>query len=97
LTPREVDVLVAMIKTDTAWRPRTPSEVKNILATDNRRLILKETNMGKSNFTKIINKLIAIHLLVLTTNSKYVVNELLKPQIDKNGKIEIKFVLDVVQ
>jgi hypothetical protein len=96
LTPRELEILVSMIKIDNAWVPRTPNEVKNILSTDNRRLILKDTNMGKSNFTKIINKLIAIHLLVLNTSSKYVVNELLKPQIDKQGKIEIKFVLDVV-
>jgi hypothetical protein len=97
LTPREVDVLVAMIKIDNAWVPRVPSEVKNMLATDNRRLVLKETNMGKSNFTKIINKLIAIHLLVLSIDSKYVINELLKPAIDKNNKIELRFVLDVVQ
>jgi hypothetical protein len=97
LTPREIDVLVAMIKIDNAWVPRTSSEIKNILATDNRRLVLKETNMGKSNFTKILNKLIAIKLLVLSTESKYVINPLLKPVIDKNNKIELKFVLDVVQ
>jgi hypothetical protein len=84
-----------MIKIDNAWVPRTPTEIKNILSTDNRRLVLKETNMGKSNFTKIINKLIAIRLLVLNKDSKYVINELLKPAIDK-GKIELKFILDVV-
>ena len=95
LTPREVDVLVAMIKVDTQWIPRAPSEIKNILSTDNRRLILKECNMGKSNFTKIINKLIAIKLLVLSTDTKYVVNELLKPKMDSKGKIDIRFVLDV--
>jgi hypothetical protein len=95
LTPREIDVLVAMIKVDNAWVPRAPSEVKNILATDNRRLVLKEVNMGKSNFTKIINKLIAIRLLVLSTDSKYVINELLKPKISKDNKIELRFVLNV--
>jgi hypothetical protein len=95
LTPREIDVLTAMIKLDINWVPRTPLEVKNILSTDNRRLVLKETNMGKSNFTKIINKLIAIKLLVLSTDNKYVINELLKPKIDKDNRIEIKFILNV--
>jgi len=95
LTPREIDVLVAMIKIDNAFVPRTPTEVKNIISTDNRRLILKETNMGKSNFTKILNKLIAIRLLVLSKDSKYVINELLKPKLDNNNKIELRFVLNV--
>lgn len=97
LTPREIDVLVEMIKIDISWVPRTPLEVKNILSTDNRRLILKETHMGKSNFAKIINKLISIKLLVLSTDTKYVINELIKPKIDSKGKVEIRFVLDVVQ
>jgi hypothetical protein len=97
LTPREIDVLVAMIKIDNLWTPRTPSEVKNILSTDNRRLILKDCNMGKSNFTKVLNKLISISLLVLSTEGKYIVNELLKPAIGKDNKIELRFVLDVVQ
>jgi hypothetical protein len=97
LTPREMDVLIAMIKIDIQWIPRTPTEVKNIISTDNRRLILKECNMGKSNFTKILNKLISIKLLVLSTDTKYVINELLKPKIDDKGKITVRFVLDVVQ
>ena len=96
LTPREMDVLVEMVKIDIAWIPRTPLEVKNIISTDNRRLILKETRMGKSNFTKILNKLISIKLLVLSTDNKYIINDLLKPKIDSKGKIEIRFVLDVV-
>lgn len=95
LTPREIDVLVAMIKIDNAWIPRMPGEIKNILSTDNRRLMLQETNMGKSNFTKIVNKLISINLLVLSTDTKYVVNELLKPQIGKDNKIELRFYLEV--
>ena len=97
LTPREMDVLIAMVKLDIEWIPRTPTEVKNIISTDNRRLILKETNMGKSNFTKVLNKLISIKLLVLSTEGKYVINELLKPKIDDKGKVHIRFVLDVVQ
>jgi hypothetical protein len=94
LTPREMDVLTSMIKVDIAWVPRS-SEIKDILSTDSRRIILRETNMGKSNFTKVINKLISIGLLVLSTDSKYIINDLLKPKIDSKGKVEVRFVLDV--
>jgi hypothetical protein len=51
--------------------------------------------MGKSNFTKILNKLISIGLLVLSTDKKYIINDLLKPKVDSKGKIEIRFILDV--
>jgi hypothetical protein len=95
LTPREMDALIAMIKIDAQWTPKLPSEIKNVLATDNRRLVLKEITMGKSNFTKIINKFISIGLLVLSTDNKYIVNDLLIPKIDKNNKIDLRFVLDV--
>jgi predicted transcriptional regulator len=95
LTPREMEVLTEMIKVDMAWVPRTASEVKNVLSTDSRRSVLKETNMGKSNFTKILNKLISIGLLVLSTDNKYIINDLLKPKIDSKGKVEVRFVLDV--
>jgi hypothetical protein len=97
LTQREVDVLCSMIKLDNNWAPRSPSDVKNILSTDSRRLMLKETGMNKSNFTKIVKKMTVIGLLVLSTDGKYVVNELLKPSIDDKGKIEVKFVLNVIQ
>lgn len=95
LTPREIDVLCAMIKIDIAWSPRTPSEAKNLLSTDNRRLIMKDANMHKSNFNKIINKLKSIGLLILASDDNYVINELLKPVINNKGKIEITFILDV--
>ena len=52
LTPREIDILTTLIKIDLAWIPRNPSEIKNLLSTDNRRITMKENNMNKSNFAK---------------------------------------------
>ena len=104
LTPREIDILSSLIKLDSLWVPRTPIEVKNVLSTDSRRLIMKESNMNKSNFTKIVNKLTSIGLLVKSQDGKYVINELLKPTItrikDKDSDtfkniVEIKFILEV--
>ena len=79
LTPREIDVLAMLIKIDNAWVSRSPVDKKNVISTDSRRLIMKETNMNKSNFTKIINKLKSIRLLIIPVEGGVVVNELLKP------------------
>ena len=98
LTPREIDVLTSMIKIDVAWTPRSVSEVKDIMSTDSRRLLLKDTNMNKSNFNKIANKLISVGLVVKSKDDKYIINELLKPTIIKvkdKSIIEIKFTLEV--
>ena len=94
LTPREIDVLTAFIKLDQIWTPRNPSEKKNLLSTDSRKIIMKEANMNKSNFQKIANKLLSIGLLVTSSEGDCVVNELMKPIIIKD-KIEITFVLDM--
>lgn len=100
LTPREMDILISMIKIDISWKPRSPVEVKDVLSTDNRRLIFKDTNINKSNFTKMFNKFKSIGLLVLSSDGKYVMNELLKPTFVKDVKtgkefIEIKFILEM--
>jgi hypothetical protein len=95
LTPREIDILSSLIKIDFSWTPRSLFEIKNVLSTDSRRLVMKENNMNKSNFTKIVHKFISIGLLVTSPDGKYVVNELLKPVISSKGKIEVMFVLDV--
>lgn len=103
LTPREIDVLTSLIKLDATWEPRSTIEVKDLLSTDSRRIVLKESGMNKTNFIKVVNKLKSIGLLVLSKDNKYVINELLKPVFIKDkGKeyIEIKFILelsDVVQ
>ena len=100
LTPREMDILISMIKIDISWKPRSSVEVKDVLSTDNRRLIFKDTNINKSNFTKMFNKFKSIGLLVLSSDGKYVMNELLKPTFVKDVKtgkefIEIKFILEM--
>jgi hypothetical protein len=95
LTPREIDVLTSLIKLDNAWVNRSKAEIKNVISTDNRRLVMKETNMNKSNFTKIINKLQSIHLLIKSPEGGMVINELLKPKIGNNNKVEITFILDL--
>jgi hypothetical protein len=95
LTPREIDILTILIKIDLSWQSRSPVDVKNIISTDSRRLVMKETGMNKSNFTRIINKLQSMSLLIPSSDGGMVVNELLKPIFDSTDKIEIKFILDL--
>ena len=98
LTPREIDVLLVMMKIDIAWQAKTPMDQKNLMSTDNRRLIFKECNMAKSNFNKITKKLMAMKILVQSQDGRWIINELLKPTITKvkdKNLIKIKFILEV--
>ena len=95
LTPREIDTLSTLIKIDIAWVPRRPSEIKHLLSTDNRRIAMKENNMNKSNFAKIISKLQSMRLLITSAEGGVILNELLKPEINGKNKIEITFILDL--
>ena len=98
LTPREIDILLVMMKIDIAWQPKTTMDTKDLMSTDNRKLILKECNINKGNFTKIVNKLRSMKILVKSQDGKTIVNELLVPTITKvkdKNLIEIKFVLEV--
>ena len=95
LTPREIDTLSTLIKIDIAWVPRRPSEIKHLLSTDNRRIAMKENNMNKSNFAKIISKLQSMRLLITSADGGVILNELLKPEINGKNKIEITFILDL--
>ena len=95
LTPREIDVLSTLIKIDESWVNRSTNELKNVTSTDSRRITMKENNMDKSNFTKIIGKLRQMKLLIKNVDGGWVINELLKPKINKDKKIEITFILDL--
>ena len=95
LTPREIDVLSTLIKIDESWVNRSTNELKNVTSTDSRRITMKENNMDKSNFTKIICKLRQMKLLIKNVDGGWVINELLKPKINKDKKIEITFILDL--
>lgn len=57
LSHRELELLTFLIKINSEWQPRIEGEEKNLLSTDNRRLVMKETMINKSNLSKYINVL----------------------------------------
>ena len=83
LSQRETDLLSLLVKIDSEWAPRYSGEEKNILSTDNRRFIMKETRINKSNLSKYIN-ILRDKGILLIENGKYVISPFLSPIIDKD-------------
>jgi hypothetical protein len=101
LTPREIDVYSVIVKLDLQWQPKMTGDVKNLLSTDNRRLVMKSANISKANLTRTVKKLLSIGLLELSLDNRYLIPELMKPNIIYDnkvkgdlGKISINFILD---
>jgi len=102
LTPREIDVLNILLKIDLAWQPRMTGDLKNLLSTDNRRLVMKEANIAKANLTRTVKKLLGVGVLEQTLDDRYIIPELMRPIItydkkdaNKNNKIFVTFILDL--
>lgn len=95
LTPREIDVFSVLMQIDLAWQPKLPNDLKNIMSTDNRRLIMKEANISKANLTRAVKKFISIGIVEILPDGRYIIPELMKPIITSDNKINIHFVLDL--
>ena len=91
LSSREIDVLEWLIKLDIEWKPKSNNDIKNILSTENRRLIMRETMIRKSNFTKYINVLKDKGLIIESENRCYQVLPDIIPIKTKDNNIEIIF------
>lgn len=92
LTEREIDVLSLLMKLDDTW-PIQLSEHKNIISTDSRRTIMKETLINKSNLTKYIKYFKEKELLLEDPTDYYKINPIFMPT-DLGGTTEILFTLD---
>lgn len=95
LTPREIDVFSALMKIDLVWQPKMDGDLKNLMSTDNRRLIMKNANISKANLTRAVKKFISVGIIEVQPDGRYLIPELMKPIIDKENKINIHFVLDL--
>lgn len=87
LSHRELELLTFLVKAETEWQPRIEGEEKNILSTDSRRLVMKETMINKSNLSKYLNVLKDKGILS-HNGKKFELNPLLIPTIGKVTKEE---------
>jgi hypothetical protein len=95
LSPREAEVYSFIVKLDAQWKPLSDKDYKNILSTSNRRLIIRECNMRKTNVSRLVLVLKEKGLLIVNENGGYEV----PPHLSLNsnsGKIEILFILEPI-
>ena len=97
---READVFAVLLQLNSEWGSMV-KEVGNILSTDVRRVLTRETLMKKNNLARYITSLKNKGVLVPTPEGKLLLNEIFVPDFitDEETKItscEIKFVLEIV-
>ena len=94
LSPREMEIFSLLLRIDSEWRPILETDTKNILSTDNRRRIMRETHVNKNNLSKYISILKDRGLLIENAFTGWEVTDQLSPAII-GGLLEIVFTLDL--
>lgn len=96
LSKREAEVYSFIIKLDTEWRPISEKDFKNILSTSNRRLIVRECNINKTNLSRLILELKTRGLLSINKDGGYEIPASIA--IDSKDKvIEVVFTLELLE
>jgi hypothetical protein len=92
LSYRESEVFSLLLKINDEMRVFIEAQ-GDILATDIRRIIIRETRISKTNLSKYLDVLKEKDILVPTGNGKWGLNDIFIPEIT-DGKVEITFSLE---
>ena len=71
LSKREAEVYSFIVKLDTEWHPVSDKDFKDVFSTTNRKLIMRECNISKTNLSRLVIKLINNGLIVLNSDNGY--------------------------
>lgn len=94
LSKREAEIFSFALKIDSEWRPISDNDFKNIFSTTNRKLIIRECNINKTNLSRLIIDLRNSGLVELNADGGYEIPESIS--IDPDTKlIELVFTLEV--
>lgn len=94
LSKREAEVYSFILKIDSEWKPISDLDYKHILSTSNRKLIIRECNINKTNLSRLIIQLRNNGLLEINQDGGYEVPQSIA--IDLNNKlIEVVFTLEI--
>jgi hypothetical protein len=94
LTEREKQVLYVLMQLDISWSPTFRDDYKDVLSTDSRRAIMKETNVHKANLVKYVNKFKNKGLLVQNEQGGWEVNSAVTtPPV--GGVMEIAYTIEI--
>ncbi|MFW5890659.1 MAG: hypothetical protein ACOCUI_00395 [bacterium] len=95
LSERECQVLSILLKLDAEWTPRMDSDYKNILSTDNRKILMRETLINKNNLSKYIKTLKSKGLIIEDDEKEvYEIQPMIKPNVMDN-KARLSFILEL--
>jgi len=95
LSKREAEVYSFMVRLDSEWRPLSEKDYKDILSTSNRKLIIRECNMQKTNLTRLVAELRNKGLIILNSYGGYEIPETLGINL-QDGLVEIVFTLELL-
>jgi len=85
-----------MLKIDDAWTPTFDDDHKDVLSTDSRKLLCKESNMNKANLSVYAKSLFEKGALIKNEEGGSEVNPILKPT-PVGDIVEFTFTLDMKQ
>mgnify|MGYP001574383299 FL=1 len=96
LSKREAEVYSFILKIDNEWRSLSDKDYKNILSTSNRRLIIRECNINKTNLSRLIVALKNNGLLEVNENGGYEIPSSIAVDL-RDGIVEIVFTLELIK
>lgn len=100
LSYREAEVLAVLLQLNHEWGSMV-KETGNILSTDVRRVLMRETLITKTNLARYITALKNKDVLISTDKGNLKLNDILIPEFDKDEKTgetrcEVKYILEIV-
>jgi hypothetical protein len=94
LSKREAEIYSFIVELDSKWVPISGKDYKDILSTTNRKLIIRECNINKTNLSRLIIQLRNEGLIELNEHNGYELPSSLA--LDLNEKIfEIVFTFEI--
>ena len=94
MTYRELEIFSLFMRIDAEWTPVLDDDIKNVVSTDNRKAIMKESRINKNNLTAHIRNLKEKGLLLVDENNNVEVSPMFMPK-ETGGIIEVVFTLDM--
>jgi predicted transcriptional regulator len=94
LSKREAEIYSFILKLDTEWTPASELDYKDILSTTNRRLIIRECNINKTNLSRLIIQLRNNGLVEYNQHGGYEIPSSIAVDL-KDKLIEVVFSLEL--
>jgi len=95
LSKREAEIYSFIVKLDSEWKPISDKDIKDVLSTTNRKLIIRECNINKTNLSRLVAKLIDQGLIVYTADHCYELPSAIALDIS-SGIVETTFTFEIV-